>query len=145
MIATGLSCGIDRYSACAPNAPSQYPKTRSPTANDVTAEPTASTLPANSLPSTVARGFRTPLNSLTMNGCLTGSRSRFGSLWSIDPDQAIADIVVGHGTSAIPTTSGGPYLVWTAAFTPGLYRSRRRSHDDQGRTATTIMGVWGVL
>jgi hypothetical protein len=68
MIATGLSCLIDGYSACAPNAPSQYPKTRSPTANDVTAEPTDSTLPANSLPSTAARGFRSPLNSLTMNG-----------------------------------------------------------------------------
>ena len=37
------------------------PKTRSPTANSVTMEPTASTSPANSMPSVLHFGRRTPV------------------------------------------------------------------------------------
>ena len=60
MAATGPSARIARYSACAPNLPSQYPKTWSPTAKAVTRGPVAATSPAYSVPRTVARGRRSP-------------------------------------------------------------------------------------
>ena len=68
IVATEPVAGIVMYSACAPNGPSLYPNTRSPTANDVTLLPIASTSPANSFPSTVAFGLTSPLKNRTMNG-----------------------------------------------------------------------------
>jgi hypothetical protein len=44
------------------------PNTRSPTSNDVTPRPTASTAPANSFPSTVTLGLVSPVKNRTMKG-----------------------------------------------------------------------------
>ena len=63
MTATRPSSPITRYSACAPNGPSVYPNTRSPTWNEVTPFPAAATWPANSLPSTLALGRARPDSS----------------------------------------------------------------------------------
>jgi hypothetical protein len=68
MVASDPSWGIVMYSACAPNEPSLYPKTLSPTSKDVTPLPTASTTPANSFPRTVARGPTSPVKNLMKNG-----------------------------------------------------------------------------
>jgi hypothetical protein len=67
-VAIDPSAGTDRYSACAPNAPSLYPNTRSPTAKDVTPAPTASTSPAYSVPRIVRRGRTRPTENRTRNG-----------------------------------------------------------------------------
>jgi hypothetical protein len=68
MVAIDPSCGTDRYSACAPNAPSLYPNTRSPTEKDVTPRPTDSTFPANSVPMIVRRGRAMPVSSRMKKG-----------------------------------------------------------------------------
>ena len=52
-----------QYSAWPPNRPSLNPNTRSPTANDATPPPVASTTPANSHPRMVALGRRSPVNT----------------------------------------------------------------------------------
>ena len=68
MVASEPSSGIAMYSAWAPNRPSLYPNTRSPTWKDVTPLPTASTSPANSFPRTVARGLTSPVKNRTKKG-----------------------------------------------------------------------------
>ena len=112
MVVTELSSGTARYWACAPNGPSQYPNTRSPTENAVTSRPTASTTPAYSFPRTVARGRRSPVNNLMKKGfaarhaqsvrftvvARTWTRTSWGPM-------------VGLATSVTWTTSGGPYSV----------------------------------
>ena len=52
-----LSSSAAAYSA---NAPRDIPYTSSPTANRVTAEPTAATVPATSMPGTGFFGLRNP-------------------------------------------------------------------------------------
>ena len=56
------------YSACAPKLRSLYPNTRSPGANEVTPSPTASTMPANSVPSTANLGRISPEKKRMMKG-----------------------------------------------------------------------------
>ena len=68
MVATDASSGIVRYSACAPNRPSIYPNTLSPTSKEVTPLPTASTSPANSVPRTLRFGLTSPVRNLKMKG-----------------------------------------------------------------------------
>ncbi len=70
MVATDASSRVVRYSACAPNGPSRYPNTLSPTAKAVTLLPTASTDPANSVPQTrlPGPGLLSPVKNLRMKG-----------------------------------------------------------------------------
>ena len=49
-------------------APERRPKTRSPTANSVTAPPTASTSPASSMPTIRRFGARSPVKTRLKNG-----------------------------------------------------------------------------
>ena len=119
MVVTELSSGTARYWACAPNGPSQYPNTRSPTENAVTSRPTASTTPAYSFPRTVARGRRSPVNNLMKKGFAArhAQSVRFtvvARTWT----RTSWGPTVGLATSVIRTTSGGPYSVWTAACIP---------------------------
>ncbi len=112
MVAIEPSSGIVRYSAWAPNFHSRNPKTRSPTAKDETPPPIASTTPANSVPRTVTRGLANPVKTRTMRGWAArkpqsvrftvAKRTLTSTSWSPATDWA---------TSAMRTTSGGPYLV----------------------------------
>jgi hypothetical protein len=68
MVATRPPSGIAMYSACAPNEVPLNPNTWSPTSNDVTPRPTASTSPANSFPRTVILGLMSPVKNRTMKG-----------------------------------------------------------------------------
>ena len=56
MVVIGARSGRHRYSACAPMWSALTPNTRSPGAKPVTSAPTASTTPANSVPSTGSAG-----------------------------------------------------------------------------------------
>jgi hypothetical protein len=106
-----------KYCAWAPQAVSSYPNTRSPTAKDVTAGPTAATCPANSLPRIVTRGRTSPVNTRMKNGLAPRMPQsvRFTVVaWTLTSTSwSVAD---GVGTSTTRTTSGGPYRVCTAAF-----------------------------
>ena len=117
MVASDPASGTARYSACAPNRPSQYPKTRSPALNDATPLPTASTTPANSLPRTLTLGRMSPVNNRTMKGLAARNPQsvRFTVVACTLTSTWLA-LTAGFSTSAIRTTSGGPYLVCTAAF-----------------------------
>jgi hypothetical protein len=89
-----------------------YPKTRSPTSKDVTPPPTASTSPANSFPRTVTRGLLSPVKNLLMKGLAARKplSVRFTVVaWTLTSTSL--SLAVGFSTSAIRTTSGGPYLV----------------------------------
>ena len=66
--AIGARSRTHRYSAWAPNRSAFTPNTSSPTANSVTADPTSTTTPANSLPRIVRFGRRSPANSRMNHG-----------------------------------------------------------------------------
>jgi hypothetical protein len=68
MVATSPPSGVTRYSACPPSLLPLNPNTRSPTSNDVTPRPTASTSPANSLPRIVTLGLASPVSNRTKKG-----------------------------------------------------------------------------
>src|SRR5438067_351365 len=116
-VSSAPSSGRQMYSAWAPNLNPVDPNTSSPARNRVTFLPTDSIAPANSAPSMCLLGLQRPLKILTRNG------SAFLSL------QSAAQMVVacmrtrtslslgtGVATSARWTTSGAPYLLYTAAF-----------------------------
>ena len=65
MEASGALCFMHMYSAWAPNLSGCTPKTRSPIANSVTADPIASIVPATSLPRICSFGRRRPLKKRT--------------------------------------------------------------------------------
>src|SRR5437899_597442 len=77
-------CRMQMYSAWAPNLNPVLPKTWSPTANSLTAAPTASTTPASSQPRIRCRGPRMPdmqrLSSMMAGPlCRLASRGDFGA------------------------------------------------------------------
>jgi hypothetical protein len=110
--------GTHTSSACAPNL-GLYPNTRSPSEKLVTPGPTASTTPANSLPRIVARGWTRPVNARMKNGfaARVPQSVRF-TVVALTATRNSSGPTTGAGTSAIRTTSGGPYLVRTAALMP---------------------------
>ena len=112
MVASNPSSGITMYSAWAPNELPLYPNTRSPTRKEVTPGPTASISPANSFPRTVTRGLLSPAKNLTMKGLAARSPQsvRF-TVVACTLTRTSLSLAAGFSTSAIRTTSGGPYLV----------------------------------
>jgi len=98
-----------------------YPNTLSPTVNEMTPGPTAATTPANSVPRTVTFGRMKPLNARTMNG-LADRKPQSVRLTVATCTRTSTSVspMAGWATSAICATSGGPYLVLTAAFTSAL-------------------------
>ena len=118
IVAIAPSAGIVRYWACAPNRSSLNPNTRSPGSNPATPSPSDSTTPANSQPRIVTFGFDRPPKNRTIHGSAARKPQsvRFTVVaWtrtSTSPSPG-----TGEGTSTIRTTSGGPYLLRTAAFT----------------------------
>jgi hypothetical protein len=93
----------------APNRPSLNPNTRSPAENDVTALPTASTTPANSVPRTVAFGFTSPEKNRTMKGLPARKPQsvRF-TVVACTLTRTSPSFTAGVSTSETRTTSGGP-------------------------------------
>ena len=75
--------------------------------------------PANSLPRTVARGLVKPGEQSHEEG-LGGPARAVGPIHrrGVNLDEYLVVPMVGLSTSTIRTTSGGPYLVWTAACIP---------------------------
>jgi hypothetical protein len=68
MVASDACSRTQTYSACVPKRPALTPKTRSPTANSLTAAPIASTSPASSVPRIGLFGRSRLLKKRTMNG-----------------------------------------------------------------------------
>ena len=100
------------------SARSPRPKTSSPTANSVTAEPTASTSPASSVPTTLRFG-RTESGEETREERV-GSAERRSHLrvtvvaWILTRTSSSSG--TGRSISAGRSASGGPYLSWTTAL-----------------------------
>ena len=74
--------------------------------------PTASTTPANSLPSTVTLGLRSPVKNRTMKGLAARKPQsvRF-TVVACTLTSTSWSLTVGFSTSEMRTTSGGPYRV----------------------------------
>src|SRR6202022_3002830 len=116
--------GIARYSACAPNLSPVVPKTRSPTANSVTAAPAASTSPANSVPRTRCLGRRRPETRRLSNEMAraprrlasrgAGSNRLSVVAWTLT--RTSSSLGTGRSTSSSRRTSGGPYRSYTTAL-----------------------------
>src|SRR6202521_1118410 len=116
--------GIVRNSACAPNLSPVVPKTRPRTANSLTAGPTASTCPANSVPRIRCRGRRMPETRrlmIEMARPLRRLASRVAVsnrltvvAWTLTRTSSSAG--TGRPTSSSRRTSGGPYLSYTTAL-----------------------------
>ncbi len=109
IVAIGPSCGIVRYSACAPNRSSLKPNTRSPISRAVTSRPTPSISPANSHPRIVAFGLVRPLKNRTIHGCAARKPQsvRF-TVAACTLTSTSFGAAFGRSTFTIRTTSGGP-------------------------------------
>src|ERR1700682_1221174 len=116
--------GIARYSACAPNLSPVVPKTRSPTANSVTAAPAASTSPANSVPRTRCLGRRRAATRRLSNEMARPLR-RLASRVAVSHRLTVVawtltrtsvSLGTGRSTSSSRRTSGGPYRSKTTAL-----------------------------
>ena len=114
--AIGALSRTHRYSACAPNRSAFTPKTSSPTANSVTADPASATTPANSVPRIVRLGRRSPAKSRTNHG--DGARKpqsvRF-TVVACTSTSTSSSAGTGRATSTTRRTSGPPYSVFTTA------------------------------
>src|SRR4029077_3157054 len=124
MCAIRALAGIVRNSAGAPNLSPVVPKTRSPTANSLTAVPTPSTSPANSAPrirglarrmpetrrlkSEMARPLRRLASRVAVSNRLTVVA------WTLTRTSSSAG--TGRSTSSSRSSSGGPYLSYTTAL-----------------------------
>src|ERR1700730_10727045 len=116
--------GIVRNSACAPNFSPVVPKTCSPTTNSLTAAPTASTSPANSVPRIRCLGRRMPETRRLMNEMARPLRRLASRVavsnrltvvaWTLTRTSSSAG--TGRWTSSSRSTSGGPYLSYTTAL-----------------------------
>ena len=94
------------YSAWAPGL---MPKSSSPASNSVTAEPTASTTPASSLPRIGRLGRRRPVKTREKNGC--AARQPQSDRFTVVARTRISissSFGTGFSTSASRSTSGGP-------------------------------------
>jgi hypothetical protein len=113
VMAAGLCASAPRspmqtYSACAPD---RRPKTSSPTANSVTAAPTASTSPASSLPRMFRFGRSKPVKKRVKNG--SASRQPQSDRLTVVAwilTSTSSSLGTGRSTSASRRTSGGPYF-----------------------------------
>src|SRR2546421_1855840 len=115
---------IEMNSACAPNLSPLLPKTRSPTANSLTAAPTASTSPANSVPRTRCFGRRRPktrrlikerARPLRRLASRVAQSNRLTVVaWTLT--RTSSSLGTGRSTSSSRRTSGGPYLSKTTAL-----------------------------
>src|ERR1700737_5615268 len=115
---------IVRNSACAPNLSPVVPKTGSPTANSLTALPTASTCPANSVPRIRCLGRRMPETRRLINEMARPLRRLASRVavsnrltvvaWTLTRTSSSAG--TGRSTSSSRRTSGGPYLSYTTAL-----------------------------
>ena len=114
--AIGARSRTHTYSAWAPKRSAFTPKTSSPTANSVTADPTPATTPANSLPRIVRFGRRSPAKSRTNHG--HGARNpqsvRF-TVVACTSTSTSSSAGTGQSTSTTWRTSGPPYSVFTTA------------------------------
>src|SRR3984893_7655503 len=116
--------GIVRNSACAPNLSPVVPKTWSLTAKSLTAAPTASTVPANSVPRIRCRGRRMPETRRLSNEMARPLRRLASRVavsnrltvvaWTLTRTSSSA--ATGRSTSSSRRTSGGPYLSYTMAL-----------------------------
>ncbi len=134
--------GVARYWACAPMARPVMPHTSSPGSKPCTPAPMASTSPENELPRIVRRGPKTPNASRASTPNPGGNRA---PRMRESPEVMAAAFTrtrtssgrgVGRATSAICATSGGPYLVTTAACMALLHVGQiSRSDNSVGRSA----------
>ena len=110
--------GTHTYSACAPNLNNVPPNASSPGANRVTDLPTDSTVPANSIPPIrIFVGRSKPAKNRTTNGsAFLILQSAAETVDARTRTRTSLSLGVGLPTSLTWTTSGGPYLVMTAAF-----------------------------
>src|SRR6266508_4950679 len=98
------------------------PNTSSPTRNSVTATPTSSTTPANSMPATVRLGRRMPVKTRvnrysTLRTPIASPRVMVET-WTLTSTSS--SFGTGRSTSATRSTSGGPYRSWTTALMGSL-------------------------
>ncbi len=106
------------YSA---NAPATHPKTSSPGRRRVTSLPTASTVPATSVPGTRFFGFRSPVARRMMNGepvMRIQSPTWIDAAWT--RTSTSSSPISGLSISCASRTSAEPYRSWTMAFMVGL-------------------------
>ena len=116
MVVMGARSGRHRYSACAPMSLALTPNTRSPGANPVTSAPTASTTPANSVPSTGFLGRSQPVKNRAIHGvALRSPQSVRFTVVECTRTRTSPGPGTGRGISARCRTSGGPNFVWTTA------------------------------
>src|SRR5919197_4615573 len=115
LCASGALSRMQTNSAWAPDP--LTPKTWSPTSNSVTAAPTASTSPANSMPRIFRFGRRRPVkNRLMKNSALRSPQSVRLTVVAWILTRTSSSFGTGRSTSARRRTSGGPYLSWTTAL-----------------------------
>src|SRR5205823_5272344 len=115
---------IEMNSACAPNPIPLLPKTPSPTANSLTAAPTASTTPANSVPRTRCFGRRRPKTRRLIKERARPLRRLASRVAQSNRLTVVArtltrtssSLGTGRSTSSSRRTSGGPYLSKTTAL-----------------------------
>jgi hypothetical protein len=109
MVARNPSWGMAMNSAWAPNGSPLKPNTRSPTAKEVTSAPTASKVPANSVPRILTLGLGSPVRARTKKGLPARKPQsvRF-TVVALTLTSTWLSLGVGLSTSAIRTTSGGP-------------------------------------
>ena len=109
MAAIGAPSGRHRYSACAPMSTALTPNTRSPGANPLTSAPTASTTPANSVPSTGCFGRSQPVKNRAIHGvALRSPQSVRLTVVEWTRTRTSPGPGTGRGISARCRTSGGP-------------------------------------
>ena len=107
------------YSA---SAPLLAPKTSSPGRMCVTFLPTASTVPAKSIPVRSVLGFSRPVEGRTMSGPATPYQSAGLIDAARTRTSARSSATSGFSTSSSSSTSGEPYLLTTIAFMMALLR-----------------------